>query len=690
MSDRPFEMAQAHHRAGRLADAQASYRQALAADPNNPAIVHLLGIVTCQMGDAGQGVELLERAAAAAPGVAEYQNNLGSALAMLKQNEKAIAAYRRALAINPNYPEAFANLADALCDANQLDEAVTAGRQAVALRPEYAAAHNNLGRALREHGFLDDAIACFRRASELNPANAEIFSNLSEALLSRGKAEAAISAARRALQIRPDHFKDCIRLGQALVLHGDSDEAVAVLGKLAASNPGNSEAQNSLALALQSAGDIRGAIAAFTRGVELDPANPAINSNLVYSLHFDPDSDAKSILQKHLEWNERHAIPLRSLRQSHSNDPTPDRKLRIGYVSPDFCKHVVGRNVLPLLRHRDAGQFEVFCYSNTIRPDSMTEQFQAYVDGWRDIVGVPAAHVAQTIRDDRIDILLDLALHMRGNRILIFAHKPAPVQVTFAGYPSGTGLETMDWRITDPYLDPPGKTDAFYREKSTRLPDSFWCYDFAAMELDSSPAVQDLPAKSMGRVTFGFLGNFVKTNDVTFRLWSKVLAAVPDSRLILMSPAGEHRQRAIRQLGIDSSRIEFVSMQPRNQYLAIFNRIDIGLDTFPYNGHTTSLDAMWMAVPVVSLRGQTAVSRAGYSQAKNVGLAEELIAQNPEEFVKKAVALASDLNKLADLRATLRQRMQGSPLMDAKRFTRNFESALREIWRQYCASVTPR
>jgi predicted O-linked N-acetylglucosamine transferase (SPINDLY family) len=281
---------------------------------------------------------------------------------------------------------------------------------------------------------------------------------------------------------------------------------------------------------LQAAGKVHEAIAAFGTAAALEPGNAPPHSNLVYALHFDPSCDTRTMLKKHLEWDERHARPLARAIRRHENDANPDRRLRIGYVSPDFNGHVVGRNILPLLRLRDKENFEVFCYSNGTRPDAITEQFQAYADGWRDIVGVSDERAAENIREDRIDILVDLALHMRDSRMLLFARKPAPVQVTFGGYPGGTGLKAMDHRLTDPNLDPPGKHDGFYCEKSVRLPESFWCYDFAAMELGESPAVNALPALTAGYVTFGSLNNFVKTNEETFGLWAECLAAVGGAR----------------------------------------------------------------------------------------------------------------------------------------------------------------
>jgi protein O-GlcNAc transferase len=274
---------------------------------------------------------------------------------------------------------------------------------------------------------------------------------------------------------------------------------------------------------------------------------------------------------------------------------------------------------------------------------------------------------------------VDLTMHMAGARPLVFARKPAPVQVAWLAYPGTTGMSTVDYRLTDPRLDPPNLNDAFYSEKSIRLPDTFWCYNALATE----PGVNELPAIQAGYPTFGCLNNFCKLNPAWLAVWAKVLGAIPKSRLLLLAPRGSARQEVLRQLDIDPARVDFADLVPRSQYLRNYHRIDLALDTFPYNGHTTSLDALWMGVPVVSRMGRTAVSRAGLSQAHHVGLSD-CVAETPEEFVRIAVELANDLPRLRDLRRTLRTRMATSPLMDARKFALNLEAAYRQMWRTWC------
>jgi predicted O-linked N-acetylglucosamine transferase (SPINDLY family) len=276
-------------------------------------------------------------------------------------------------------------------------------------------------------------------------------------------------------------------------------------------------------------------------------------------------------------------------------------------------------------------------------------------------------------------------VHSAGNRLIAFAHKPAPVQVTWLGYPGTTGLRTIDYRFTDPYLDPPNSNDSHYSERSIRLPHTFWCYDPSTVEVSAN----NLPALTNGFVTFGCLNNPCKINDFTLSLWAQVLEAVPDSRFLLLGPRGSWRQRALQTLRVGADRVEFVDRQPRMKYLELYHRIDIGLDTFPYNGHTTSIDGLCMGVPTVSLAGQTAVSRAGFSQTSNLGLASELVATDAAQFTRLAVELAGSLPRVRELRATLRQQMQDSPLMNPKAMAQSLEAAYRELWQRWCDDVAP-
>jgi predicted O-linked N-acetylglucosamine transferase (SPINDLY family) len=371
--------------------------------------------------------------------------------------------------------------------------------------------------------------------------------------------------------------------------------------------------------------------------------------------------------------------------QSHGNSRDPERRLRIGYISPDFRHHATAvGGTFSLLANHDHREFEVYCYSGVLHPDAVTERLRGHADAWRETAGLSHQRLADLVREDRIDILVDLTMHMAGSRLPVFARKPAPIQVAWQAYPGTTGVSTIDYRLTDPFLDPPGQHDAFYTEESVRLPDGFWCYDPLAEDLP----VNDLPAMKNGHLTLGCLNNFSKINEGVLALWARVLQAVPASRLLLLAPPGCARERVantLQEYGIARERVEFTGRLPRMEYLKLHNRIDLGLDPFPYNGHVTSLDAFWMGVPTATLVGERAAGRAGWSQLCNLGL-EELAATTPEHYIEIVSGLAGDLERLAGLRRTLRERMRASPLMDGPRFARNVESAYRVMWRKWCES----
>jgi predicted O-linked N-acetylglucosamine transferase (SPINDLY family) len=558
--------------------------------------------------------------------------------------------YRQVLAQQPDHADALNLLGVLAGQMGQLDAAVELIRRAVRLKPGFAEAYVNLGVVLKANGRLDEAIAAYRQAIRLDPDLAEAHSNLGNALQDKEQWDEAIACHRQAIRLKPDNAESHYNLGKALNKVGRLDEAITC----------NRQA------------------------IRLKPDFAEAHSNLVYMLPFNPAYDARMILEESRQWDRQHAEPLKKLIGPHGNDRNPERRLRIGYLSPDFREHCQALFVIPLLSNHDRDALEIYCYAHVGRPDAVTERIGGCVDVWRSIVGMTDGEAARKIREDRIDILVDLTMHMGNNRLTIFARKPAPVQAAWLAYPGTTGLSAMDYRLTDPYLDPPGLDDQFYSETSIRLSDSFWCYDPLVTGLFVNP----LPAQTNGHVTFGCLNNFCKVNEPVLRLWAQVLKSVPGSRFKLLCPEGSHRRRLLdvfQREEVAPDRIELIARCPRRQYFELYHRMDVGLDTFPYNGHTTSLDSFWMGVPLVTLVGQTVVGRAGLSQLTNLGLTE-LIARTPEQYVQIAAELAGNLPRLAELRRTLRARMEVSPLMDAPRFARNIEAAYRQMWRNWCTT----
>ena len=607
---------------------------------------------------------------------------LGLSLSATSQFKEAVAAYRTAVSQRPGFAEACGELGRALLATGERDAAIAALRQALQANPTLASAYYYLGNALQEAGHLDEAIASFRTAAILQPDSPDARYNLALALASKGELEQAVSAYSEAVKLRPLYAEAYNNLGNCLQLLGRLDEAAIAFRKAVLIRPKSPDIYSNLGNLLKDMGRLGDAISCYDRAAALQPDDALWHSHRLYALHFLPGVEPERLLEEHLKWDRLHGQTLKKLIRPYGNDPTPDRRLRIGYVSADLREHVVGRNVLPLLCEHDRERFEVFCYYNFGKEDEVTARFRSYADGWRRIAGVGDDDVAALIRADGIDILIDLSLHMGGNRLPVFARKPAPVQLTFAGYPSGTGLEAIDYRLTDPYLDPPHVSDGYYREQSIRLPDSFWCFDPTGAEPPAGP----LSAIQSGRVTFGCLNNFCKVNEPVLKLWALVLHAVPDSALLLLVPRGSSRDRVLdtlRREGIEDSRVEFADRHPRHEYLALYNRIDLALDTFPYNGHTTTLEGLWMGVPVVTRVGRPAVSRAGLSQLSNLGLAD-LAAHSDADFVHIASSLARDLARLDGLRSTLRDRMRLSPLTDSRHFAKSIEQTYWAMWQDYC------
>ncbi len=542
---------------GRLDEAIAAYRQAIALKPHFPAARCNLGRTLKEKGQLDEAIAAFRQAIALKPDLAEAYSDLGSALGDKGQFDEAIAACRQAIALRPNYPEAHGNLGNALQGKGCVDEAIVAYRQAIGLRANFLEAHNNLGKVLRDKGQLDDAIAACRQAIALNPDLPEPHLNFGNALKDRGQLDEAIAAYHRAVAIKPDYPDAHNSLGVALAEDGQLDAAIAAYRQAIALKPRFPEAHSNLGTALLHKGQLDEAIAVYRQAAALAPDKAWIDSNFVYTLHFHPAYDAQTLAEEHRRWNLQHAAPLNRYLQPHPNDRSPDRRLRIGYVSPDFRDHAVGRNLLPLFRQHDRRQFDITCYAQVRRPDAMTGQFQQQAGRWRNIVGLSDEQAVRPIREDQIDILVDLALHTANNHLLLFARKPAPVQVTFAGYPGSTGLSTIDYRLSDPYLDPPGSDESVYSEQTIRLADSFWCYD--PLENRAVP-VNALPALTNGFVTFGCLNNFCKINDGVLRLWAQVLQVLPFSRLLLLVPDGTSRQRTLdllAQEGIVPRRVEF-------------------------------------------------------------------------------------------------------------------------------------
>jgi predicted O-linked N-acetylglucosamine transferase (SPINDLY family) len=529
--------------------------------------------------------------------------------------------YREVLKTSPRHHVAMHYLGVIALQRRQLDAAIELMRRSVAEAPDVASYHTNLGLALARARRFEEAVACQRQVIALAPTAPEAYSNLGNSLLALGRMEEAIGNYRRELSARPADGKVWSNLGYALAETGRIPEAIDC----------------------------------YRRGVALLPGDSPLHSNLLMLLQFEPLATSASITEEHRRWAARHAAPLTREIRPHTNDRTPGRRLRIGYVSADFWHHVIGRSMLPILANHDHSRFEVFCYSGSLSTDAMTQRIKGHADVWRDTGSLDDTQLVELIRQDRIDVLVDLTLHMGNDRLLAFARKPAPVQITYLGYAASTGLPTMDYRITDVHLDPPGEVPEG-PERLLRLPRCYWAYRPPA----EAPDIGSLPFLRNGHVTFGSFNNFRKVNPLVIGAWAQLLRELPGSRLMLLMPGGDanaHVLSLFERQGVRREQVQMLPVRPLDAYFRLYQEVDISLDPFPYNGGITSLDSLWMGVPFATLAGGRAVGRAGLSLLTNGGLTD-LIARSVEEYVRINLKLARDTARLEHFRRTLRTHLE--------------------------------
>lgn len=680
---------------GELTAAEASLRRALALNPAYADAMCNLGNVLLALQRPVEALACQQKAAELKPNSAEAHHGTGAALAALNRLEEAVAEYRRALELKEDDPGTYNNLGVALRKQNQLDEAVAAYRRALALQPDFADAHTNLGNALYEQQKLDEAIACHQRAIELKPDFPDAFYNLGNALRSNDRPGDAVVCYQRALRLKHDMPEAHSSLGNVLREDGQTTAAIDCYLRALALKPDAYETHSNLGNAYKDQGRIDEAIACYRRALEIKPDFADAHHNLLFALHYRPGISLAELAEAHAEFDRRHAAKARERsdepratsdeqptasneREAHSSRPS---RLRLGFVSPDFCQHPVGYFLIRTLENLDRGAAEIFCYNNRLAKDRVTARFQAVAATWHEVSGWSRQRLAAQVRDDGIDVLFDLAGHTAGNCLSAFALKPAPVQVTWIGYVGTTGLPAIDYLLADRYMVPEA-AERFFVEKVLRLPDCYLCFD----PPEEAPPVGPLPAAQAGHVTFVSCNNPAKINEQVISVWAEILRSVEGSRLLLkygsMGDAG-YRARCeglFAAQGIAAERLSFEKWSPLADLLARHNCVDIALDPFPFSGGLTTCNALWMGVPVVTWPGETFASRHSLSFLSNIGLTET-IAGSREEYVAIATGLAADLPRLALLRESLRPRMAASPLCDGKRLARDLMTLIGGIAR---------
>ena len=639
--------------------AEAHYRKVLELKPEQVGARYNLGVLLAEVGRAEEAMLCYRQLIEIKEDFAYAHNNLGNLLKEAGLHDAAIECYLAAIRHKSDYLAAYNNLSGVYASQLRLDEAFECCRRVLEIEPNQATAYNNLGNILKERSQFDQAQACFEKALALQPDFAEAHNNLGCVYMAQGDLGQALTCFERALVFRPDRVNAYFGRGDILKKLGRLDQALE----------------------------------SFDTAISRRPELVGAFDGWLLCAQYSDACTSTELFARHRDFSEQFEAPLVPHWRAHGNSPEARRRIRIGYVSPDFNWHAVAYFIEPLLARRNRSEFEVFCYYNNLLTDSVTERISALADRFVPCAGMTDESLAERIRSDGIDILVDLAGHTAGNRLLTFARKPAPVQATWLGYPNTTGLRAMDYRLTDRFAEPEGMTEHINSERLYRLPDVFCCYTPCANAPERAAGeelrVRPTPALENGYVTFGCFNNYAKITPPVVELWSKLLHAIPNAKLMLEAGGlcEPFMQEAVKARfaahGIGADRLMLLGRKPEQQYV-LYHRIDIALDPFPCNGGTTSFDALWMGVPLVTLAGKTFVSRMGVSFLSNLGL-EELIAGDEVEYVEIGKRLAGDVESLNRQRLGLRERMEASPLMDADRFVRNLEAAYRDMWRTWCA-----
>jgi protein O-GlcNAc transferase len=708
---------------GDLAGAEASYRHALTLAPNDPVVHNNLGNSLNADGRAAEAVASYRRAIGLDADYAEAKANLGMALRDSGDTPGALDVLAAAIAQHPRHAVLLNAYGNTLRQAERTDDAIPVLREAIALSPTYAEAHNNLGLAYALLNRMDEAAVHLIKAAALRPDMAVISNNCGALLMRMYRFEEAAKALGNAVARKPDYDEAMVNLGVCYYMMGNADEAIAMYRRVIARNPENGFARYSLGVLYLEDQRLGEAEVELRKALDLDPKNPmALNtlgvllldqhdvadacaymreaaaantvsapvffSNYLFASLYGNDASNEDILAIHQEYGRRFATTEPDREKPHANPRDPRRKLRIGYLSPDFRAHSVSYFFEALLEKHDRTQFDIVLYSDTTRTDAVSNALRAAATEWVESAGLTDEAFARRITADRIDVLVNLGGHTSGNRLPVCALKPAPVQIEYLGYPDTSGVPAMDYRITDGRADPAGEADKWCTEKLIRMPRVFHCYRPGGKPPEPAPA----PHVARGYVTFASFNVLPKVTDEAIGAWAEILKAVPHSRFYIKCKQlrDERVQSRIRddfaRYGIDPARVDMAAFVPSlKEHLERYGNVDLALDTFPYNGTTTTCESLYMGVPVLTMRGNNHRGRVGLSLLTAVGLEKEFVAESVEDYIARAIAWGRDPRYLAGIRPTLRPSMERSALRDEIGFTRELETAYRDAWRAWCA-----
>jgi predicted O-linked N-acetylglucosamine transferase (SPINDLY family) len=667
---------------GRLAQSIQFYQAALALSPQNFMLLFNLGVLHGALNRHDEAVACYDRAIALNPKLSEAYCNLGAIFQEQGKFDKALDCFKKSLALNPRVSQVLGNMGAVLNATGRFADAVRYCESALKIDPNSEVALTNLGSALGNLGRIEEAIEVCRRALKVNPASYVALNNLAHTLARAGKPADAVPCLKQAMELKPDYPKTYINLGMVLKELGSNTEAMTYLQKAAELDPNDPEAHLGMASVSYMAGKVADAVASYRKALAIKPDYIDAQSGLLFSLNYVPHTP-EEIFAECARFGKHFCEPLGKLALPHQNEPDVNRRLRVGYVSGDLRNHPLANFLEPVLAHRSRDEFEIFCYANSPIADEVTQRLRGMSDCWRQVDALSDDQLADSIRKDGIDILVDLSGHTALNRLLAFARKPAPVQVTMFGFMQTTGVPGIDYRITSEILDPSGTSEHLNTEELIRLPAGAAPFRPPA----DCPEVNDLPAAKNGFVTFASFNNPSKVTPEAIAAWAAVLRAVPTAKMLIFGRDGVELGRALGAHGIAPERLEFMKLLPTAEFLALHHRVDFALDTFPYNGGVTSFILTWMGVPFVTLAGNDPVSRVGQSVLTAAGL-PQLVARDTAEYVSKAVDAVSELQRLAQWRKALRPNLQqwGD---DGVTFTAQLEQAYRDMWQRWCEKQAP-
>ncbi len=710
------------HRSGELDEARALYETLLRDAPNDHEVLDLLSTVVRQQRDFRAALDLSRKASSISPTTSLYLFNLGEGCRANGLFGEAVQAYQHCLSLFADAWAAHLGLGQAYASLGRQDEARDAFTTAAGLNPRSARPYEQLAVCLMRQGLLKEAEAACREVVRLEPAFASHYGRLAAVLAARGKLRAAEAECRRAIELTPESAPLHVELARALngmglpvdstgcalnALRADGNSlgafvqagiglkrqrqltnAAGMFLRALEHQPQNTEALVGLAGVETQQMSHEAAICRFRRAQQASPQNLGVHSKLLEVMNYVPDTDEMDIFHEHVRWGNNACDAVRGGTVCELREPNPDRVVRVGYASADLRAHPIPFFLEPILTRHDRERFQPVVFSDVIRPDAVTRRLQGTVSEWHDTSALSDDAFAQLVQRNRVDILVDLAGHSSRGRLLAIARKPAPVQVTYLGYPNTTGLprETMGYRLTDGTCDPPGEADGLHTERLSRLPDAFITYRPSL----NAPSVTEPPALKGNGVTFGCFNGMVKINSKILQCWAAILQQTTNSRLMLKNKAladvgtCDLIATEFAKHGVSSDRLILLPHDPTEAaHLSRYGRIDIALDTFPYSGTTTTCEALWMGVPVITWAGRAHRNRVGASIMGALGLTE-LIAQSSDTYVQKSVELAGSVAKLAALRRELRDRMESSPLRDEAGFVNNLENTYRLIWCEAC------